>query len=293
MGVSLQSLLKAWCQEQNVTYFNHGFSRDKSAGYVDAILLRPKIENKGLIVFAHGTGNDLLYSQISLFKAILSAGYAVFTFDLDGHGVYSSTTFDPGAICSCLRRSVEIATSAAPDLKIHLVGHSLGGALTMDYLANSPVSIESATLISVPLYIPQAIGPLIGEFASIKSKSIYQQISHYGLWKLLPAFGRFKRHAYPIRLARTRKPSSAALSYIGEVTKAFEGMDLVNAAANVDVPTLLIYGTSDKIAPLQHGEKLFESLAHCELYVIPNETHFTTILSRECETKVISWLNKY
>jgi pimeloyl-ACP methyl ester carboxylesterase len=293
MAKSLHTLMKRWCLDQNIHYLNHGFDRGDADGYVDAVLMQPSGESKGLVVFAHGTGNDLFYPQISLFKAVLSAGYTIFTFDLDGHGLSSSTIFRPDEIYSCLEKSVDQAQQAAPGLPIHLIGHSLGGAVALKYLANFPVKIESGILISVPLFVPQTVGQLLGELTSLKSRSVYQQVSHYGVWNLLPAFGRFKRHLYPIRLESNPPRDDRPMGYLQEITKAFEVMDLAEAATGVDIPILLIYGDHDQIAPLAHGETLFESLSSCELFVVPGETHFTTILSPQCEGKIISWLNKH
>jgi pimeloyl-ACP methyl ester carboxylesterase len=260
---------------------------------VDAILLGPESESKGLVVFVHGTGNDLLYPQMSLFKALVSAGYTVFAFDLDGHGLNSSTIFTPEGVRSCLEKSIETAIQAAPNLSVNLIGHSLGGALVLNYLANMPIEIRTAVLISVPLYVPQSFNQFIGELGALNSQTVYSQIPQYGLWNLLPAFGRFKRRAYPLRLRPDRQRDRHPLGYVHEITKTFESLDPAESAAHVDVPTLLLYGECDQIAPLEHGEELFEKLSDCELFLVPGETHFTTILSKHCEGKIISWLNKH
>src|SRR6476469_2354660 len=74
-----------------------GFSIDegqyaRSSGGDSAYLLIEHPNKNKLSILFHGTGNDLLFTWQALIEALLKAGRSVLTFDLDGHGVKSSST---------------------------------------------------------------------------------------------------------------------------------------------------------------------------------------------------------
>jgi pimeloyl-ACP methyl ester carboxylesterase len=290
MVSSFDQKLQSWCESSGAIFATCGYARGTKAGYVDAILVRPDGRARGLIVYVHGTGNDHIYPQISLFQQLVKAGYAVFSFDLDGHGRNSSTKFDPDSIADAVECAVNAAESNIPGLPIFLIGHSLGGAAALAYLSSAERDIAGVILVSVPLHVPMAVKPFVGELRSLQSISTFVQIRNYGPWGIIPAFGPFKRGQYPVRHTKTigRLPNS--MTYVDEVQRAFEILDVSEAAKSVDAPSLLIYGERDGIAPLRHGEKLFDSLGECELFAVPKETHFSTLLSKATENKIVNWL---
>lgn len=293
MGRCLLESMEKWCAEHRVILSDAGYVSRNGSDRVDALLLIPTKLCRGLVVYAHGTGNDHLFPQMSLFQSLASAGFAVFSFDLDGHGKKSTTSFNPEKLQLSIDRAVEVAASLLPTAPIFLIGQSLGGALVLKYLAEFPRKVLAAVLISVPLFIPQSGGTLLSEVRSLESPSFKIQIRRYGIWNMIPAFGWFKRRSYPIRLPAQTTGSSRPLHYLDDISRAFQELNVNAAATKVEQPILLIYGDLDKIAPTSQGSILEKNLKSSQLVVVKGETHFTTLFSETCEQSIIQWLGSH
>ncbi|MEZ4742168.1 MAG: alpha/beta hydrolase [Bdellovibrionota bacterium] len=289
---SSDHILYKFCQKHSIAFHSINYNREKHDGNVSAIFLRPLTQCKGLALFAHATGNDHSFPQVTLFKNLLKADYALFSFDLDGHGLNSTTKFTHKRIRSSLSQAVREARKHEPKLPIHLIGQSLGGALILDYVANNKHNIQSLSLIGVPIYLTLKPNAYINELISLASHSMRKEIITYGPWGIIPAFGAFKRNTFPLRTFSSL-PRSSKLEYVDEVMSTLEDINLVESAKKIKTPTLLCYGNRDKIAPVEHGELLFENLSESHLVTVFNETHFSLGFSEESISKIINWLNKH
>ena len=267
------------------------YRRAAAGGETGAYLLRPPGTARALVVFVHGTGNDALFPQINLFQALLERGFAVWTWDLDGHGRRSTTWMDPQAISTAASDAVAEARVAFPGVKLHLLGQSFGASLALHALAGDQLGpVASAVALSAPLRVRPTARTVVGELAGFATRTCLAQRAHYGLWGAVPAFGRFKRAEYPIRLAEAR---GGSWDYVGVVNRALAGLDLLERAAQVQTPALLVYGARDWIVPLAHGEALHERLPGAELRVLPRATHCMVPFAPETEQAVLTWFDRH
>lgn len=286
-----EQAFKEWVLQQGFTWEHLPYARPEAGGETDAYLLAPARPPHALVVFAHGAGNDALFPQINLFRALLLAGYAVWTFDLDGHGRRSTTRFDPAVIPGAISDALAHARAACPGLPVHLLSQSFGGALALGALAHGMLpGIRSAVLLSAPLHVRPTGRTVAFEVAGFCTPLCLAQRRDYGLWGLIPAFGRFKRAAYPIRLART---PGGSWDYVRMVNETIKEMGLPESARRMEVPTLLIYGTRDWIVPLSQGETLRDRLPGAELLVLPGATHYTTAFSPDTEKAMLAWFAQH
>jgi alpha-beta hydrolase superfamily lysophospholipase len=96
---------------------------------------RPKAAPLGAIVVTHGHGEHLgRYNHIA--EALCGAGYVTYTYDLRGHGRSEgkrghSPTFL--TYTDDLYQMHDLATHADPKLPLWLLGHSMGGLITLAY----------------------------------------------------------------------------------------------------------------------------------------------------------------
>lgn len=281
----------AWMVGQGMIWKHLPYARPEAGGETDAYLLIPARPPHALVVFAHGAGNDALFPQINLFRALLLAGYAVWTFDLDGHGRRSTTRFDPAIIPGAVPDAVKHARTVYPELPVHLLCQSFGGAVTLGAMARGTLpEVRSVVLLSTPLHVRPTARTVIFEVAGFCTPRCLAQRRDYGLWGLVPAFGRFKRHVYPIRLAHTL---GGSWDYVRAVNETIAGVGLPESARRVHVPTLLVYGTQDWIVPLAQGQTLHEHLPCSELLVLPRETHYTTVFSPDTERAMLRWFGEH
>ena len=293
MGLTLEDRAKKIFADFNFICERFSFDRSKISGKTSGWWLKPREQGRQTIIYLHGTGNDALYPQISLFIKLLSHGFQVLSIDLDGHGIHSTTKLDPNRLSDCLADLLEQVGFVPKDSSLHLIGQSLGGGVVLDFLANHRDSrICSATLISTPLHLNQLQSFPYSELGSIFRGSMIRQFPLYGLYHLMPAVGVFKRRSYPIRL-ELAADKAHAFSYVETVAYAFDTMRLRDKAMKVNLPVLLCYGGKDHIACSSHGRILHHLMPGSRLILIDGETHFTTLFAKITEESIIHWIQRW
>jgi pimeloyl-ACP methyl ester carboxylesterase len=112
------------------------------------------------VIFIHGVASSL-YSWSNLASRLAEAGFRTYALDLPGHGE-SEKPEDPNLyhvepFYSMVSAWIEGLNLPEPPL---LVGHSLGGYLSLLYTIRHPASVRGMVLIN-PLYSEAQIAPLL------------------------------------------------------------------------------------------------------------------------------------
>ena len=110
-------------------------------------------EGEDVVLFLHGFGGDLstwLFNQGDLAEKTRTIAV-----DLPGHGGSSPITGEDG-VFERIVAAVEAAVQPLATGKLHLVGHSFGGAVAAAIAANQPARVGSVTLIA-PVGLGKAI----------------------------------------------------------------------------------------------------------------------------------------
>jgi alpha-beta hydrolase superfamily lysophospholipase len=277
--------LRRWLEARGGRLERFAYPRPEAGGEVEAWRLVPAVARLRVVV-AHGAGNDALFPQAALFRALCEAAAEVFAFDLDGHGAHSTTTLSVDGLRAALSAAVAEAGRRGPTLPLHLVGHSLGGALVLDALA-AGLEATSAVIISAPLALSLGLGIAVRELASFLSPATLRQRRHYGLGGMIPAAGPFRRGVYPIRGA-TRP--DAPFAYADAVAALLHTLDLPARAAQILTPALLVYGTADRLAPVAAGRLLGARIPSGTLIEVPGGTHWSTGISADAIGSVVRWI---
>jgi len=276
-----------WLRASGFGWERLRYPRPEAGGEVAAFRFTPAGPPRGRVVAAHGACDDALFPLVALYRALLERGFEVFAFDLDGKGWASTTRFSAEGIRGALEAAVRAAVRGQDPLPLHLLGHSLGGALVLDALARGRVAAESAVVVATPLEVRVTARTALAELGGFLRPATLRQRVYYGLAGVFPAFGPVKRGAYPFRGdARTGN-----FDYVAVFDGLLRAMALREAAARVRVPVLLVYGDRDGIAPLAHGAELARLLPDAELAVVPGGTHFATASSRVSTERVAAWLD--
>jgi pimeloyl-ACP methyl ester carboxylesterase len=234
------------------------------------------------VVFVHATGNDSLFPQLALYLNLLRNGYNVFCFDLDGHGLESTTVLNKNHIWQSLDSAVETLKSSYNVDEFHLIGQSLGAAISLEYASRN--YLKSLTLVSMPLSVSVNFQSFLGETSSLFNPAFIRHLFNYGLAEALPAIGTFKRDKYPVRLAED------TYNYIEYVKEIIESSDLISLSKLVSCPVLISTGSRDFIAKTEDAKRLFESIKQPTLIEV-SETHFTTLFSKDTEAAILNHLS--
>lgn len=73
--------------------------------------------------------------------------------------------------------------------------------------------------------------------------------------------------------------------------QAFADADLSDTLADVDVPTLLLYGELDVRSPREVWEPIHEGIAHSRLVVVPKAGHMVVMQAAEfCNDEIRAFL---
>jgi acylglycerol lipase len=204
----------------------------------------------GVIVLIHGLADHgTRYEQAGQFLA--SHGWAVYAVDLRGHG-QSSDGHQRGRVhvdhfsdyASDVSAIISHAKQRHPDVPLVILGHSMGGLISLSYALNHPDELDGA-VISSPLLgahpdaRPPAILNLLARLlAHIKPRLLFPSNLDSSAISRDPAVVR----AYIDDPLVSEKVS--ARWYV-ELTKAME--DLRGRAAQLQIPTLLMVSGNDRL----------------------------------------------
>jgi pyruvate dehydrogenase E2 component (dihydrolipoamide acetyltransferase) len=203
------------------------------------------------ILFLHGFGADLNTWMFN--QPVLAERHATYALDLPGHG--GSTKEVGSGDAAALMGAITDFMAAAAIARVHLVGHSLGGALALGVARAQPERVASLTLIA-----PAGLGPDINmTFVDGFIRAGKRREAKEALELLVADRGAVSRAMIDEVLKYKRLDGvTAALQAIG--TAAFPGGrqqdELRGALAAAIMPRQVIWGRADRIIPAVHAEGL-------------------------------------
>jgi pimeloyl-ACP methyl ester carboxylesterase len=268
---SSQSYLRHFVRAYPCTWRDLSFDLG-NLGKTIAFSLEP-VAPKGAIFFAHGTGNDGVFPQLQLFRDFLARGWAVYSFDLPGHGLGSTTLLDSQSAVQVVRHALQIACAHYQGLEIYAVGYSLGGALLARAVLGAP-ALAGVRYLATPTSLRHlGIRAAVGELPAIWQKEFYQQAAFYGPLGIIPPLGFYRRQSFPIRISAV----GPAKHYISHVAEVVDQMAVLDAVKESSVPSLFVYGQNDFVVPLSQGQALALACPQAQLIVLPGLTHYTLL----------------
>ncbi len=216
------------------------------------------------ILFVHGFGGD---QNSWLFNTVeLSSNRAVYALDLPGHGS-SAKTIDDGTLKE-LAGIVSAFIIAIGVPKMHLVGHSLGAAISLELCKLTPGQVASLTLLGSAGEGTLVNRAYIEGFVSAKRrkeiKPLLQQLfstPELVNRDMVEGVLRAKR----IEGAENCLRSIAEASLLGPVS-----IPTYESLGSVNTPIQIIWGREDKIADVSQTDKLVGRL---DVHIIENAGH--------------------
>jgi pimeloyl-ACP methyl ester carboxylesterase len=213
---------------------------------------------------------------------LAASGHRVIALDLLGHGQSDKPPLDYGL--ADFVPSVHAFVSALDLGAVTLVGHSLGGAIAMEFAKSHPEQLRRLVLVSsgglgkqVHLILRAVSLPGVASFlrATVNPRTA-------------PLYARPELH----RALRLRPESVTNLTRMGRTLMSFEGRTtFVSATRSVitpsgqlgnmvehgyvplELPTLIIWSASDPIIPVQHAIDAHRDLPNSRLELFEGTSH--------------------
>lgn len=254
------------------------------------------IERAGMgspIIFTHGfsLNSGTWYHQFEDF----SKDHRVIAWDIRGHGksAKSENDYSLQTMADDLAVVIEQETGDEP---VWLAGHSMGGMVTVAFLASHPHLVDSGKIKGVILS-DTGMGDIIGGLFRFGSASLRAALRPF--FEL--GYARFGRSALHLERIRGRgtdlhyawarlmgfgpSPSHRHVGFVREmldqvdtevwieVLPSIIEMELRPHLNSLSIPVLVIVGTHDRITPLPVARGLSMALPHSQLEIIDGAGH--------------------
>lgn len=216
------------------------------------------------IVLVHGirTSATMWRSQVAFLE---DAGIPVLAVDLPGHGTRMAEDFTLHEALHTIDAAVRDAAARGPVL---LVGHSMGGLLTLAYTGGAQKPPVAALIAASCTALPHGAG--LTAYRMI-ARAV-DRLPDRGLWLT----ERILEATIPLETRPDFAAGGYALDTQDIALGALSALDLATAVARIEIPLWFVNGQYDQ---LRINETLFQRLApHAELIVVPRTTHLVTAM---------------
>jgi pimeloyl-ACP methyl ester carboxylesterase len=250
---------------------------------------------RGTIIFTHGL--CLTEAVWHYQKQYLAGnGFAVVTWDLPGHG--HSDPIAPRDLTQDLLTEAlaRVVDEYADDTGVIHVGHSLGGVVTLNYLARGDETTDSTrgvVLVSTPMqhFASSVAGRWPG--AGLEAKALGRMLQYAVESNVIERFlardvgdGATSKMSYRvIRVGFGRNASPTQIRFIRDVIasvppkvraaayRVLTGYDIRPFLTDITAPALVIIGKRDRLVNPSESETLASHLPNAETLLLPDAGH--------------------
>ena len=247
------------------------------------------------VILIHGLGGYVEHWLPSF--APLAARHRVYALDLPGHGLTSKPLDAPYTI-GFMAEFIRDFMKTLGIEHAHIIGHSLGGAVSAQFAIHQPEMVETLTLVSSAGLGKEAdIGtriltiPILGEIMMRPNRSgietfLKNLIYDQSLIDDQMVELNFTMSSQPSAQTTLFKTLRAMSNLLGQKKNFFSF--IVNGLTTFDKPLFILWGRNDPVVPVSHGEalarrkpdarmKIFEKCKH--LPMLEHTQEFNEVLA--------------
>lgn len=234
-------------------------------------LYQGDVRGKRNLVLVHGAGGSHLDWPAPLRRLREANVYAL---DLPGHGRSAGT----GHSSIAPYRDFIFAFLDALGLgKAILVGHSMGGAISLDFALHYPDRLAGLILVGSGARLRVAPAILTGILSDFEAT--VDLVCDY-------AFGPSATEQLK-RLGRQRRLKTPPQVLHGDYA-ACDAFDVMERLGEIRCPTLVIGGTADRLTPPKYSIYLRDHIPGAELVLVDAAGHMVMLQKSEVMTRAIS-----
>ena len=232
------------------------------------------LSNTDPILFLHGWGLSVEAYLENL--NLLCKRYRVIAPDLLGFGKSS----DPKSIWN-IKDYAQFTIAFAQRLNlrnVHLMGHSFGGGISIEVASLSPETIRSIILLNSIGIPTKSISHLILKQAIEFIAQTWETNFQIQNWYVLQTFlenSLFHFH-YMIQMMPILKE------------------DLRESCSRMEVPCLIVWGSNDRVTPLNAGQQMLQLIEGAQWFVVEEGYHlWSIVLPEKLEEIAFDFLDKF
>lgn len=232
------------------------------------------------VLLVHGLGNNAHRDWESVVSA-LAVDFHVVALDLPGFG--ASPGAPQGYSFATLGRTLaEVVEQTAPGQRVHVVGHSLGGAVSLYFAHLHADKVDRLVLVDVAGILLKMV--FAQHVASLRTRQVgIAPVDGFlkGLSDRVNSVRRFVFNDLDNRFDFSRwlaQNPGVRNTLLGRYTQVEAGLGLVEydftaAIRETTAPTTVIWGRDDPVAPLRIGTLLAARMPDARLKVIDGVGH--------------------
>ena len=238
-------------------------------------------ENTGTVILVHGAG-DLGPAAMEAPVTALTATYHVIRFDLPGFGCSekSSALYSPANYARLLKWLIDTYATRP----IYLVGHSMGGAISLYFVGTYPdavdrlILVDAAGILHRAAFTKETFNNRFAVELNIGEKNVIEKplsVLKYFVGTTIETLDNNKIADNLDLLLEQETFRQKALGGDPEKIAAMAMIytDFSDTIANARVPTCMIWGEKDTTAPLRTGYMLASTLSHASLTILSGLGH--------------------
>lgn len=249
-------------------------------------------DGKEVVLLLHGNFASWRWWQPILKN--MPRGYRAYAPDLRGCGDSDKPEADYAIPCHAA--DVNRLVSALKIKKFHLVGHSLGGCIALEYALAHPRRIKTLTLVAPAPNEGQSLindsqysygflnsaGTMQSAFRLSESLGTYRKTLSRALARMMPPDGITGDFEALVDDA-ARMSHDAAVGHI----ETLLSWNVQKAVPKLDLPVLIIGGREDRLIPAEALQNAAEKFPNCRLIIWPGMGHTPQLVHPQRFTQIL------
>lgn len=240
-----------------------------------------------LLIMGLGYAHEMWHRS----RPLLAKRYRTIAFD--NRGVGNSDVPTGAYSISQMAADAAVVLDACQVKHAHVLGISMGGMIAQEFAIAYPDRVHSLVLGCTSCGGPNAIPAEEKVVQILKSRA--GMTPEEGFEAMAPFIYDVTtpRERIEEDLAMRRRGFPTAEGYLGQLQAIFHWSSF-NRLTDVQAPTLIIHGESDRLVPPENARILQKNIRRSSLVMLPNASHiFTTDQPQAAHREILAFLSRY